>query len=181
MYEAKCRIKDLQRTLTGEYVLSLTVPSSVTTAYDELKDKDLRIELKVWREKRSLDANAYFHVLVGKIAEKIGISADQCKINLVLDYGAIMRDEQGQKVGIKLPTSVDVSKVYKYAKRFDTRQENGKDFDCYIIYEQTHNYDTAEMANLINGVIQEAQELGIETMTPAEQAKILSLWGQNAN
>lgn len=181
MFEAKCRIKDLQRTLTGEYVLSLTVQASVTTAYDELKEKDLRLELKPWRERRSLDANAYFHVLVGKIAEKIGISADQCKINLVLDYGAIMRDEQGQKVGIKLPTSVDVAKVYKYAKKFDTRQEGGKEFNCYIIYEHTSLYDSGQMATLINGTIQEADDLGIETITPAEKAKLLGLWGQNAN
>ena len=177
MFDAKARIKDLQRTLTGEYILSLTVPQSITTVYDELKDKDLRIEVKPWRERRSLDANAYFHVLVGKIAEKVGISADQCKVNMVLDYGAIMRDEQGQKVGIKLPISVDVSKVYKYAKKFDTRQENGKEFNCYIIYEHTSLYDSAQMATLINGTVQEAQDLGIETITPAEKAKLLSLWG----
>ena len=177
MFDAKARIKDLQRTLTGEYILSLTVPQSITLHYDELKDKDLRIEVKPWRERRSLDANAYFHVLVGKIAEKVGISADQCKVNMVLDYGAIMRDEQGQKVGIKLPISVDVSKVYKYAKKFDTRQENGKEFNCYIIYEHTSLYDSAQMATLINGTVQEAQDLGIETITPAEKAKLLSLWG----
>jgi hypothetical protein len=127
----------------------------------------LRIELKPWREKRSLDANAYFHVLVGKIAEKIGISAEQCKINMVLDYGAVMRDDEGLKVGIKLPTSVDVSKVYQYAKRFDTRTENGKEFNCFIVYEHTRNYDTAQMAKLIEGVIQEADQLGIETITPS--------------
>jgi hypothetical protein len=177
MYEAKCRIKDLQRTLTGEYVLSLTVPSSVTTAYDELKEKDLRVELKEWREKRSLDANAYFHVLVGKIAEKVGISAEQCKINMVLDYGTIARDEDGFKVGMMVNKGADINKMYKYAKPIGTRTVNGTEVDCYMVYEHTSLYDSAQMANLINGVIQEAQELGIETMTPAEQAKILSLWG----
>ena len=177
MYDAKCRIKDLQRTIQGEWVLSLTVPNTIARAYDDMKDKDLRLELKAWKERRSLDANSYFHVLVGKIAEKIGISAEQCKINLVLDYGAIMRDEQGQKVGIKLPVSVDVSKVYKYAKKFDTRQENGKEFNCYIIYEHTSLYDSAQMATLINGAISECEQIGgIEVITPAEKAKLLSLW-----
>lgn len=177
MYEAKCRIKDLQRTLSGDYVLMLTVPASITNAFDELKDKDLRIELKVWRERRSLDANAYFHVLVGKIAEKVGISAEQCKINMVLDYGTIARDEDGFKVGMMVNKGADINKMYKYAKPIGTRTVNGTEVDCYMVYEHTSLYDSAQMATLINGVIQEAQELGIETMTPSEQAKLLSLWG----
>lgn len=179
MFDAKCRIKDLQRTIQGEWVLSLTVPNTIARAYDDMKDKDLRLELKAWKERRSLDANAYFHVLVGKIAEKVGISAEQCKINMVLDYGTIARDEDGFKVGMMVNKGADINKMYKYAKPIGTRTVNGTEVDCYMVYEHTSLYDSAQMANLINGVIQEAQELGIETMTPAEQAKILSLWGHN--
>ena len=35
---------------------------------------DLSVEMKKYRKKRSLDANAYFHVLVGKIADALTIS-----------------------------------------------------------------------------------------------------------
>ena len=177
MFDGKAQIKDLTKTLQGEFVLSLTVPASITAHFDELKDKELRLELKEWKERRSLDANAYFHLLVGKIAEKIGISAEQCKVNLVLDYGAVMRDENGDKVGFKLPSSVNVNSIYKYAKKFDTRTENGKEFDCYIIYQHTSLLDTTEMSKLIAGTVQEAQDLNIETRTPEELAKLLSLWG----
>ena len=177
MFDNKARIKDLQITLDGQHILSLSVPASIKIHYDELKEKDLRLELKPWRERRSLDANAYFHVLVGKIAEKVGISAEQCKINMVLDYGTIARDEDGFKVGMMVNKGADINKMYKYAKPIGTRTVNGTEVDCYMVYEHTSLYDSAQMANLINGVIQEAQELGIETMTPAEQAKLLSLWG----
>lgn len=176
MFDKKCRIKDLNRTMAGEYVLSLTVPQSITKHYDELKDKDLRLELKVWREKRSLDANAYFHVLVGKIAEKMTLPFDKVKRDMVLSYGTLSIDNEGNNVGLKLLPSVDVDKIIDYAKFVKTVEDNGIQFNCYLIFEHTHNYDTAQMANLIKGVIQEAEDLGIETITPAEKERLLRLW-----
>ena len=89
-----------------------------------------------------------------------------------------MRDENGDKVGFKLPASVNVNNIYKYAKWFDTRTENGLDFHCYIVYEHTRNYSTKDMARLIDGTVYTAQELGIQTMTPDEIAKMKSLWGK---
>ena len=41
---------------------------------DEMKDKTIRLSAKEWREHRSLTANAYFHVLVGKIAERMNLT-----------------------------------------------------------------------------------------------------------
>ena len=48
--------------------------SEQPTIYDETKDEELTVEVKKYRPKRSLTANAYFHVLVGKIAEKMETS-----------------------------------------------------------------------------------------------------------
>ena len=41
-------------------------------------------------------------------------------------------------------------------------------FNCYLVFKETHTLDSAEMARLIDGTVQEAQSLGIETLTPAE-------------
>jgi len=138
--------------------------------------KLLAIECKEYRKKRSLDANAYFHVLVSKIAEAMNLGEDETKVKMVLEYGSIMRDENGDKVGFKLPASVNVSSIYKYAKWFDERIEDGHKFNCYIIYEHTHKLDSKQMARLIDGTIYEAKELNIETMTPAEIAELKSRW-----
>ena len=139
--------------------------------------KPQRVEIKNHVHKRSLDANAYFHVLVHKIAEAQGIGEDEAKVNLVLEYGSIMQDENGDKVGFKLPASVDVNMIYKYAKWFDKRIENGKEFNCYIIYEHTHKLDSKQMARLIDGTVYVAQDLGIETKSPDEIARIRAAWG----
>ena len=66
------RIVGYSRSLDGRPRVTFEVDS-----LDELRgmdDKDIVLEAKISRNKRSLNANAYFHVLVGKIAEKLTIS-----------------------------------------------------------------------------------------------------------
>lgn len=147
----------------------------------EMRDKYTKgfaIDVMQYREQRSLDANAYFHVLVDKIAKALNKGSEEVKKQLNLDYGTIMRDDKGKKVGFKLPESVDVNLIYPYAKWFDFRIENGVKFNCYIIYKETHTLDTKEMSTLIDGTVQEAQQLGIETKTPDEIANMLSLYDE---
>lgn len=143
--------------------------TSLTTAKEAVK---YTIDITKYRPKRSLDANAYFHVLVNKIAEVTKMGNDEIKVKMVLEYGTVARDEHGDKVGVKLPASVNVNLFYKYAKCFDTRIENGKEFNCYILYKRTRDLDSKEMARLIEGVVYEAQALGIETKTPDEIAQL---------
>ena len=137
-------------------------------------------EIKEWRERRSLDANAYFHVLCRKIAEIMNLGLEEVKTGLVVEYGAVERDEDGAKVGFKLPASVDVSKIYRYVKLFDTRIENGKEFNCYIVFKHTHLMDTKEMSRLIDGAVYEAKNLGIETLPPERIKLLMEEWnGRN--
>ena len=147
----------------------------------ELKEKcknDIAVELGKFRKQRSLDANAYFHLLVDRIAKELNKGADEIKRQLNLDYGTIMRDEKGVKIGFKLPVNVDVNVIYPYAKWFDERVENGVKFNCYILYKETHTLDTKEMSQLIDGTVQEAQALGIETKSPEEIANMLDLYSR---
>ena len=166
----------------AELVLSLLKPNLTQIKQDLTKlklrlekGKTLSVELKEYREQRSLDANAYFHVLVNKIAEVLRIGADECKRNLVLDYGTIATDEKGVVVGFKAMKGVPVAQFCKYAKEYEECEENGKPFIKYIVYKETHTLDKAEMARLIDGTVDEAKQLGIETKTPQQIAEILSL------
>lgn len=49
---------------TGRMRLTFELESDVSSSIDKMKDKPLRIIAKQWREKRSLDANAYYWVLL---------------------------------------------------------------------------------------------------------------------
>lgn len=170
------RLVDLSYGLTGRQRVTVEVNRDFREDFDRLKDAVLDIEIKKHRERRSKSANAYFHVLVNKIAAERGGSEEATKESLVIEYGALAKDGDGLTVGFKLPASVDVRTIYPYVKCFDTREENGRLFKCYMAYKQTHLMDSKEMARLIDGAIEVAKELGIETDTPEMLARYKESW-----
>lgn len=151
--------------------ITIEVDTDFREGYEALKEVDVEVSIKKWRNKRSKDANAYFHVLVNAIAEARGISDDEVKQKLVVDYGALARDEDGQIVGFKLPPSVDVDLIYPYTRLYKQVEENGKSFNCYLVYKRSSEMDTKEMSRLIDGAVTEAKEIGIDTDTPEERAR----------
>lgn len=173
----KGRLIDLSFGMNRKQRITLEVDGDFRNDFDQLKDFDVSVEIKKYREKRSKDANAYFHVLVNKIAEAQGLGNDEVKKSLVLEYGALAKDDDGYTVGFKLPASVNIDKIYPYAKIFDVREENGRTFNCYLVYKHTHELDSKEMARLIDGTIYVAKDLGIETDTPEQLAKYKEGWG----
>lgn len=172
------RLVDLSFGINRKQRITLELDGDFREKYDQLKDAELDIEVKKHRNKRSLSANAYFHVLVNKIAAEQGGSEDAVKESLVLEYGALAKDGDGLTVGFKLPASVDVSTIYPYVKCFDTREENGREFKCYLVYKQTRDMDSKEMARLIDGAIEVAKAFGIETDTPEQLARYKEEWSK---
>lgn len=151
--------------------VTIELDSDFREGYDALKDFDVDVSIKKWRDRRSKDANAYFHLLVNQIAMVQGLSDEAVKVDLVTQYGSYARDENGMIVGFKLPASVDASTIYPYTRMYKEIEENGKTFKCYLVYKQTRLMDSKEMAHLIDGAVQVARELGIDTDTPEEKAR----------
>lgn len=140
------------------------------------QDKTKKYEVKEYKQIRSKDANAYFHVLVNELARYMDIPDKEMKIKMNLQYGTIAKDGNGNSIGVKIPQGTDITQFYDYAKWFGECEENGMMFDKYLFYKQTHTLNTKEMAHLINGVVQECKERGIETKTPAEIKSLLDRW-----
>ena len=126
------------------------------------------------RKKRSLNANAYFHVLVNDIAKATNISDEECKYKMVIEYGTIAKNEDGTPVTIKMPKKTDISQFYKYAKWYG--EKDG--FDFYLFYKPTHTLNTKEMAKLIDGVVSECKELDIETLDDIKINKMIEDWNE---
>ena len=175
----KGRLIDLSFGMNRKQRITLEVDADFRNEFDRLQDQQLSIEIKKHREKRSKDANAYFHVLVNKIAETQGLGNDEVKKSMVIEYGALAKDDDGYTVGFKLPASVNIDTIYPYAKVFDVREENGRTFNCYLVYKHTHELDSKEMARLIDGAIYVAKDLDIETDTPEQLAKYKDEWGRS--
>lgn len=141
----------------------------------ELPD-DKKYEIKEYKEKRSLNANAYFHVLVNQLARHFNISDEDMKIKMNLDYGTIARFEDGRIKGCKVPKETNMKEIYKYSKWY---KEDDDGYDCYIFYKETHTLDTKEMSQLINGVVQEYEDAGIEVKSKNEIESLLRSWKDN--
>ncbi len=144
--------------------------------YDRLHEKEISAEIKEYRKPRSLDANAYFHVLVNKIAAVQGLSDDEVKRTLVVRYGTVERDDDGNVIAAMLPMSADIDKIYPYTRCYKTVDQDGKTYRCYLFYKRSRYMDSAEMSHLIDGTVQEAQELGIDTDTPDVIARYKEEW-----
>ena len=168
------KLTDIGKNLKGQYRVTFEVD-----AIDEVRgmeDKELTIKITRKANKRSLNANAYFHVLVGKIADKMSISKAKAKNQMLGQYGQREIDEDGPVLisaysHIKMEEREDIHCVpIGYAKL------QGKDFTHYAVVRGSHTYDTAEMSHLIDGTVQEAKDLGIETLPPAEIERMMKAW-----
>lgn len=144
--------------------------SKVADELVKLGDTEVDIEIKKHRERRSLDANAYFHVLVDKISKAMRLSAEEVKHRLVCDYGS-------EGVYVRLPMTANIESFgVKYYRLLGESKGSRKPCNDYLVYKPTHEMDRAEMARLIDGTVQEAKQLEIETRTPTELAEMMSLW-----
>ena len=147
-------------------------------------DKEKLFDLDEHKEKkpRSLDSNAYFHVLVGKLAQALTppISKAACKNMMIADYGQPEIDDNGEVIIYKTnaPPSYMEDQEHIHTKLIKVTVENDKNVYFYRVNRGTHTYNSAEMSKLIDGTVQECKNVGIETATPDELAHMAALWAQ---
>lgn len=145
-------------------------------------DKDAVWDIEPHKERkgRSLNANSYFHVLVQKLAQaqQPPVSLAKCKNMMIAAYGQPEYID-GQQAIIKsnVPQEKMQEIEYLHTALVKISEENGTECYFYRIYRGTHTYNNIEMQKLIEGVVQECKDAGIETATPAEIAKMIDVWG----
>lgn len=170
------KIVDIVRTFEQRFRVTFDVDS-----IDELNGLEgfLNITVKKIGKKRSLNANSYFHLLVGKIAEKNNTSKARTKNLLMARYG---QEEfvNGERYVISVLSSIPICEREDiHCKAIGYGYVKDKEFTHYCVLKPTHEYDSVEMAALIDGTVEEAKELGIPTMTPNEIARMKELWKSN--
>ncbi|MCU0079309.1 hypothetical protein [Extibacter muris] len=161
-------------------LVTVAVNEDVRQEYDRLKDKEkLTVEIKQYREKRSLSANSYFHVLVGKLADKLGTSNAYMKNTLLQRYGQLAI-ENDSIVPLVIRDDIDMMEREEMHLRPTDKvrcMDDGKLYRVYLLLRGSHTYDTEEMSRLIDGTVQECKEQGIETLTPAQLEEMKQKWG----
>lgn len=131
-------------------------------------DKNKKYEIKPYYKKRSLNSNAYLWVLCTEIANIMTLSKEEVYVKMLEDYG----------VSILVPLTVDTEpeKYFKYFSYFDKGNLNGKECIWYKVFKGSSEYDSKEMSHLLDGVVNEAKNLGIMTLDEIEIQEMLNRW-----
>ena len=163
---------------TNHFRITFEVNESdvVKSEYDKIKNCDkLKIKAVRYTQRRSLDANAYFHVLVGKIADALTISKARTKNVLICKYGQPQLLPDGNIMVYKTNAPEEFMWEQEAIHCIPVKYDGNATF--YKVYRGSHTYDTKEMSVLIDGTVADAKELGIETATPAELSEMKERWG----
>jgi hypothetical protein len=139
------------------------------------QERDKVFTISEFRRKRSLNANAYFHVLVDKLAEKMRLSHTEVHNMMIADYGRVDEELSNIIMDDEIPWE-KVQAMHLRPTKHTQVLDNGKLYRVYLVMRGSHTYNSLEMAHLIDGTVQEAKQHGIETMTPAEIERMTSLW-----
>lgn len=157
---------------TGKIIIEFELNEEPTEAINDIAScEKLSIIAKKYRQKRSLDANAYCWVLITKIAEMLNSSKEEIYEDMLQKYGYIYQDDDGY-ITVTVKADVDMNKITGHWKFL---KGNGK-FNSYLMIKGSSEYDSAEMAKFIDRIVEEAKDLGIETMTPAELERMKAAW-----
>lgn len=174
MYELSGKIQGLAQDFASKRVtltLSVNEETAVKNLFDELHETEkLSIKIDKYREKRSLNANNYAWKLLTEIGNVLRSSKDEVYLEMLKRYG--------QSEIISVLSHIPIGEYVKYCEEAGESTLNGKLFKHYKVYKGSSEFDSREMSIFLDGVVGEAKELGIDTMTPDEVAKLKSLWGE---
>lgn len=139
--------------------------------------KKVTVEIREKKGGRSLDANAYCWVLCDKIASTKGLMVKKSDV-----YKQAIRD-----YGVTTILPVEDARLKLILRSWDSQgignahEIIGKSkFDGYTnvrLFVGSSQYDTKEMSVLLDGIIADAKEMGIQTETPDEIARMKAQWG----
>lgn len=140
------------------------------------QDKEYEVTIKTKRKKRSLDANAYFWTLCGKLGEALKKPDTEIYVELIKDNGVFEI----------LPVREDA--IARWTQTWSSHGigwvcddlggcRNIKGYHNIRCFYGSSTYTTKEMSRLIDAVIYECKQQGIETMTPNEIEEIKQKWG----
>lgn len=141
-------------------------------------DREQLYDLTEHKEKRSINQNSYYWALLGKVAQKTRVSSAEIHNRNLRDLGLVLRIDGGV-VPVYLPDNDESEQIALKAETYHlkpTSETNegkcGKLFRCYVMLRGSSSFNTEEMTALLDLMIQEAQAVGVETLTPAELARM---------
>lgn len=170
----KARLRDLSFGVDGKQILSLTIEGDFREKWDDLKEKDLEVDIKKYRKKRSLDANALSWVLLDKLSAKLGLPKEEIYREYIRNIGGVSETVCVKNSAVeRLCDGWGTNGIGWQTETFPSKIEGCTNV---ILYYGSSTYDTEQMSRLIDQIVQDCKQLGIDTATPEEIEAIMRLW-----
>lgn len=128
------------------------------------KDREVLFEIKEFKQHRTITQNSYLWKLINEIANKVNKTKEDVYLQMLKDYG--------QSEIISMKSNINPNGYFKYYEPIGTGYVNGIEFTHYKIYKGSSEFTTLEMKYLLDGVIQECENLGIPTLTDEQISKM---------
>ena len=140
-------------------------------AYEELKDcGKLSLEIKRYRRKRSLDANGLLWHCLDEIAKHIHTDKWSVYLKMLRRYGVFTY------IVVKKSAVEKMMEQWRECEIVGEIDINGESAVQLLCYFGSSTYDTSEFSRLLDGVISEMKEMGIQTPTSKEMRRSLDEW-----
>ncbi|GHU51703.1 hypothetical protein AGMMS49975_05990 [Clostridia bacterium] len=159
-----------------DFILHTSHADAVRFAVKNDPFKEGEYELKRVRKLRSLDANAYLWVLCTEIADAVGVSKEEVYRRNIRDGG------EYTPLPIKEEAVEDFSRIWSahgigwFCDVVDNSKLPG--YKLLFAYHGSSEYDSKQMYLLIERVKQDAEAVGVETLSPDKLTAMMNDWGE---
>lgn len=166
----KCRLgKPYFNSFLNRWAVELSFDRPPETI-EKYIDKDLDVTIKLYKEKRSLNANALLWDCLGKIA--VALRTDKWNVYLMM----LKRYGKYTYICVK-PNVVEAVKAqWRECEEIGEININGEKAVQLLCYFGSSTYDSKEFSVLLDGVISEMKGIGLETPSEREFDMVIESW-----
>lgn len=178
----KGRLRDLTINRDGSQNITITIDGDFRDMFDELKEVVVEVIIKKFLHRRSSEANRYAWVLIDKIAERLQQKEPWVKWTPIMVYRNAIRDIGGVSIIIGIKTEAIETfrrnwEANHLGRQVEVIDGSGKEgWSNVKVYYGSSEFDTSQMSRLISSLIQDAEGLGIPTISDKEAAKMVGSW-----
>lgn len=167
------QIKDVSRDWkTGQFNITFSInePSAVNEIESLQKCEKLSIKAVKHRQKRSLDANATLWLCLGRIANALRADKWDIYLQMLKRYGKYTY------ICVKPNVVEAVQKQWRECEVIGEIEIGGQKAVQMLCYFGSSVMNTQEFSILLDGVISEMKEMGLETPTSQEMREVMKQW-----
>lgn len=132
----------------------------------------LSLVLSKFRQKRSLNANNYAWVLLQKLAEERGQTKEEVYREFIKQYG-IFRPVTVNKEAAETLEYIWQNNGLGWVVEETGRTDKSVDL---LMYYGSSTYNTRQMSRLLDAIVDDCKQCGIETLPPEQLEEMKRMW-----